>query len=46
MPTCGACGKEITECPECGGKVCEPGCPDRLEDGCTCELNDATEKEK
>jgi hypothetical protein len=34
---CGSCGKEITECEVCGGMVCEIGCPDREDDGCTCD---------
>lgn len=34
---CGACGLEIVECPECGGRICEEHCPDREEDGCSCE---------
>gem|GEM_PF-3622739 len=37
MATCGACSKEITTCPECGGKKCIKGCPDREEDGCSCD---------
>lgn len=36
MSVCGTCGVEITLCPECGGKICEEGCPDRIDDGCTC----------
>ena len=42
MSTCGTCKIEITLCPECGGKICAEDCPDRIEDGCTCnaELDD------
>ena len=36
-PMCGACKKPITICEECGGKMCVADCPDREEDGCTCE---------
>ncbi len=34
---CGSCGKQIAECEMCGGLTCSPGCPDREEDGCTCD---------
>lgn len=37
MTTCATCGKSIVLCEECGGLVCTPNCPDRLEDGCTCD---------
>ncbi|MBI3332378.1 hypothetical protein HYZ99_05495 [Candidatus Peregrinibacteria bacterium] len=37
---CGACKQPITVCPECGGKKCVAGCPDRIEDGCHCDDGD------
>ena len=46
--TCDTCGKEITECPVCGGYVCAPNCPDRDDDGCTCDMEesfDSTDEE-
>jgi hypothetical protein len=42
---CGACGKSITECEMCGGMLCEANCPDREEDGCTCDEGMLTEEE-
>ncbi len=39
MGTCGNCKREIRVCDTCGGLLCVEDCPDRLEDGCTCEEN-------
>jgi hypothetical protein len=50
MNICGACSMEVMVCPECGGKMCSPGCPDRADDGCTCmeidEDKDPTSEEE
>ncbi|MDO8648304.1 MAG: hypothetical protein Q7R81_00810 [Candidatus Peregrinibacteria bacterium] len=43
MPTCDACGQEIVECTVCGGKICVVGCPDRADDGCTCNESEEPE---
>lgn len=39
ITTCGACHAEITQCLECGGKICTKDCPDRVQDGCICGEN-------
>jgi len=41
---CGTCGKEIEICPECGGKICVPDCPDRVHDGCTCDVGEDSDE--
>ncbi len=38
MSTCDSCKHEIEICEMCGGKKCSPGCPDRADDSCTCDM--------
>lgn len=45
MATCGSCHKEIRICDNCGGLICEEGCIDRAEDGCTCEEEETAQEE-
>lgn len=37
---------EILTCPNCGGKLCSDGCPDRVEDGCICVMNAENEDDQ
>ncbi len=45
MSSCGSCKQEITTCAVCGGKKCSLGCPDRAEDGCTCDVDGESDDE-
>lgn len=35
---CRTCGYSVEICPDCSGRLCSDGCPDRERDGCVCMI--------